>query len=116
MKYIVILLIATAAAVGIYYYRQQPTPNQPIVEKQQVTITGEVVCLPHKNTKDGITLECAYGIKDAQGTYYGLRDTSTEEIPPVNMGETVTVQGLLIPNPESQYDIAGVIETDLTQK
>jgi len=116
MKYIVILLIATAAAVGIYYYRQQPTPQQALPEKQSVTITGEIVCLPHKNTKDGITLECAYGLEDSKGIYYGIRDTSAEELPSVTIGDTITVQGTLVPYSESQYDIAGVIEADLSQK
>ncbi|MCR4326060.1 MAG: hypothetical protein NUV52_00190 [Candidatus Roizmanbacteria bacterium] len=98
MKYVVILLIATTAAVGVYYYRQQP-----------VTITGTVVCLPHKKTNGPTTKECAYGLKNSQGIYYGLRGNN---MPTADFGEDVTVQGTLVASPESTYDIAGFIDTN----
>lgn len=78
---------------------------------QQVTITGEVTCLPHKDTSGPVTLECAFGIKEAAtGNYYALRDPAMKFVTNLPTGEQATVTGALSEDPTSKYNIVGVIE------
>jgi len=77
---------------------------------QTVTITGVVVCLPHKDTSGPQTLECAFGIKDKTGIYYGLRDENHRFMASIQTGKTVTVTGILRTDPKTIYDIKGIIE------
>jgi len=80
------------------------------IPNQQITITGESVCLPHKNKDGPQTMECAYGIKETGGNYYGLRDPEMKFMSDLATGKTITVSGIITDEPESNYDIVGVIE------
>ena len=77
---------------------------------QTVTITGVVVCLPHKDTSGPQTLECAFSVKDKTGSYYGLRDESHRFMASIQTGKTITVTGVLRSDPKGIYDIKGIIE------
>lgn len=80
------------------------------ISNQQITVTGESVCLPHKEQGEFQTLECAYGIKATNGNYYGLRDPEMKYMSSLATGETVTVSGIITSAPETNYDIVGIIE------
>jgi hypothetical protein len=77
---------------------------------QTVTVTGVVVCLPHKDTSGPQTLECAFGVKDKTGSYYGLRDESHRFMASIQTGKTITVTGVLRSDPKTIYDIKEIIE------
>lgn len=88
-----------------------PDPNatpQPGGEK--ITIEGEVVCLPGKSQGGAQTMECAYGLKTADGKYYGLSDPTWKYLMGVGTSSKVKVNGTLRPAPSSKYDTAGNIE------
>lgn len=82
-----------------------PPTNGPI------TIKGMVVCLPHLNTEGPQTLECAYGLKDELGRYYGLKDTDPgyKNISNAPMDLVVEVSGVFNQGTSSQYQSIGVI-------
>lgn len=97
------------------YPRQCRTPEGELfveaVAGQEIRVTGEFGCLPHANTQGPITLECALGIKDENGQFYGLSDPSMQFVDTFQAGKKAMVSGLLknIP-PESKYAIVGTIE------
>ena len=114
--------------VGESYPRQCFTPDgKHFVEETkqgsppvsgQIAIDGEITCLP-KIGRGAQTLECAIGLKGADGRYYGLKNLSS--LDPENKfsigGLKVTVFGTLnseeIKGPDgNKYDVAGVINLD----
>ncbi len=64
---------------------------------QEVQIIGDFVCLPHKNSGSGQpqTLECAFGLKDESGVYYGLNDTTSRYPFDAPTGSKLKVTGSL---------------------
>jgi hypothetical protein len=88
--------------------------------KRTITITGEVVCLPHKKGFFGgvETSECRSGLLSQDGKYYALNFLDSENIERLvaaeGSGQLFTVKGALrIPaNYEGldKYDIAGAVD------
>ncbi|HVY68027.1 MAG TPA: hypothetical protein VHA30_04005 [Patescibacteria group bacterium] len=75
----------------------------------QVTVTGTVVCLPHKNTQPGQpqTMECAFGLQeDGTGKYYALKDLKS---PLTDTSAKIRVTGRLEDDSSSIYDTVGAI-------
>lgn len=77
----------------------------------EVTVTGEIVCVPHKNQKESNTLVCPYGIRDAEGKYYGLMDSDPQykNMQKAKSGKLATVTGRLERREDKNYPIVGVI-------
>lgn len=88
------------------------TGNTPI------TATGEIVCLPHKNTEGPQTLECAYGMKTDGGIYYALVDPTSDYsfIGSVGGGQHVKVTGILKTSVNSKYQDVGRLEITSLEK
>lgn len=75
-----------------------------------LTIVGEFVCLPHKDTAGPQTEECAFGLK-SEDTYYALQD-STADNSLVNkgvVGTNVRVGGTFKARGDSKYQDIGVV-------
>ncbi len=75
-----------------------------------LTIVGEFVCLPHKDTSGPQTEECAFGLK-SEDTYYALQD-STPDYSIVSKGVAgtiVRVAGTFKASHDSKYKDIGVI-------
>lgn len=72
---------------------------------------GTLDCLSHRNTSQGQTLECAIGLKDQSGVYYGLliNDSEFGQLAP---GDKVRISGTKVINkmPDPVYKTAGTIE------
>lgn len=92
----------------------QPPANVPT----QTTLTGEYVCLPHRDTSGPVTMECAFGLKATNGSHYAL-DTSTipqDSIISLPTGKEITVEGTLVPieqissNTWQKYNIVGIVK------
>ncbi len=95
------------------FTRSKPTqPNPPAHPPGPIRIQGTVVCLPHRDTSGPQTLECAYGLKDANGTYYGLQDAdpSYKNMSATPMNSLVEVEGVFSPRTDSKYQDIGIIE------
>lgn len=78
---------------------------------EEVTLTGTIVCLPHKDRTGPQTLECAFGLQADGGEHYGLRNLNFPGTPGgVDTGNRVRVVGeLTAPEPTNIYDIVGVV-------
>lgn len=85
----------------------QPTSSP----KGQISVVGELVCVPHKNTNGPQTMECAYGLKAENGVYYGLQDSDPmyKNISGVSMNKRVEVTGSIELKEDSKYDTIGLI-------
>lgn len=93
----------------------------PSTEGALTTITGEVVCLPHKKGLFGDfeTSECAIGFRAQDGRYYGFGDLFQDEkhnwlLSAQGSKELFNVGGVVRPAGDDfrLYDIAGVIEVN----
>ena len=123
--------VAVGLAVGIAFVfivivisLSLPVSDAVRVEDKLVTITGEVVCLPHRQVVDGLsytveTQECAIGFQGQDGKYYGFNDLFHDEehnwlFSAQGSKELFDVTGAIIVSPSSnlysRYDILGVID------
>jgi hypothetical protein len=115
------VLFARGGSLGGIQTGPTPTsiPNIPI----KTTLVGIYTCLPHRNTKGPVTLECALGLKADDGYHYAL-DTSL--VPDIAQdtptGTRLEVHGLLVPieqisaNTWQKYDIQGIMQVEVIQK
>lgn len=82
---------------------------------RRVTLSGTSVCLPHRDASGPQTMECAFGLKAADGTHYALDLSAYQpemywEFP---THESVSIEGALVPLDDidehtwNAYDIAG---------
>jgi len=82
----------------------------PVTPSVQVSLTGTIVCLPHKNVKPGQpqTLECAIGLKESvTGKYYSLTNTKN---PVFDTTQKVNITGTLKADTGSNYDVVGAVD------
>ena len=113
-----ILLAAVAViTVLVIAYFLAAIYSRP-VERETVTISGTFICLPHLDTSGPQTLECAFGLRDANANNYALN--TTDLVPgalvDVRTNDPITVSGVLTPrdliepgNRTLIYDIRGSI-------
>lgn len=111
--------VVVLAALGWFASSQPQGPTQPHVvvpPAGEISVQGEMVCLPHKDKGNGEphTLECGIGLRDNEGRYFALRDSdpSYRNISSGPMGVRVEVKGTFTANSDSQYDIVGVIDVE----
>lgn len=102
-------LVALLTLFGLFIGWADSTPLGRFTKTKSsfsgVTIKGESVCLPHRNTDGPQTMECAQGIKTSDGTYYAVSGV-------VNRSEdnTLEVTGTLVQaSGKENYAIAGTI-------
>jgi hypothetical protein len=104
------LTIGLAAAWTIYGASRVAAPapsGTPLpLPTGEITVTGTVVCLPHKNPSGPQTMECAFGLVDDNGDYYGLKELA----PATNLDirTKIRVTGYLeLPNEAERYGVVG---------
>lgn len=102
------LALAALAIAVIFTTRNTPQAGG------YVTVTGEVVCLPHKNSNGAQTLECALGLRTDDSRHYALNytDQTPAQFAP-QVGDRITVSGELTTQ-TSNYDIVGTVKVDAT--
>lgn len=111
------LTILALSVVGFlvlnkYIYTEKQGDGTEITQYEG-TLTGEHVCLPHKDKDGPQTLECAYGLRTDAGEYYAL-DLEDESLPDLGVGERFTATGLITPittandNRWNKYAIVGI--------
>ena len=97
--------------IAIVYLGIAQRLHAPTTTEGTVTITGSLGCLPHKGSGPH-TMECAYGLKADDGSWYGL-SLSDGNIHEYTSKEQVIVTGIVTPAPSSEtYDIIGTIAVD----
>jgi hypothetical protein len=100
--YILIALVSVILVGGFYalnsYIYKEKQGSQKNIMPYQATLTGEYVCLPHRDTRGPQTLECAFGIKTGSGEYYALDfGDPSQVVPNIRMGEKFTASGTVTP-------------------
>lgn len=122
-KKIIVLIVAFAVVTGLVVvlkiggvFDQSTSSETTLPAGQAVSIKGEIVCLPHKDTTGPQTEECALGLKAENGKHYSLlTDRVGNDFQTVN--EKVTVHGLLNdPSATQIYDIIGAITVEKIEK
>ncbi len=124
MKKAALYLVIAAVLAGVVYlllpYTKSPgMPYGPFYPEDappagEITLVGTMVCLPHWDTKGPQTLECAFGLEDQEGRYYGLRDTDPmyQNVSNVPMNTPVEVHGVFTPGRNPKYQGVGTIEVE----
>jgi heat shock protein HslJ len=115
MKKITLIAVVLAVLVAAYFFfnffiytEKQGTGE---IDRYRATLSGEYVCLPHKNTGGPQTLECAFGLKTDVGEYYALDFNlmSQSPVPPnIPMNTRITASGVVTP--------IEMLSTDMWQK
>ena len=113
----ILAIIAIGAgfqAFNNYIYQQKQGAGE-VSEPYAATLTGEYVCLPHRDTTRPQTLECAFGIQTETGEYYALDfGTDSQAAQNIVMGGTVTISGTITPierlstNQWQKYNVQGI--------
>lgn len=115
-KRLYILIGLCAAFVGVvlllaaYAATQQSQQQQPTVTYTKYT--GNLTCLPHKNTgpDQPQTLECAIGLKTTNGQHYALKDIP-DEYRYTEFDTQIVVEGeVSTTDANSKYDTVGTIK------
>lgn len=123
-KVLIILLVVIVVSIGFYVALQersqiQEFPNESLeISEGPITESGVITCIPKIGT-GAQTMECALGLKNAEGVYYGLRHLSEydENFAFASNDVTVLITGTLVDEetfgPDgNKYDTAGTIEIE----
>lgn len=99
-KIVAIIAFTMFLAVGFfafnsYIYTQKQQGGN--VDRYTATLSGEYVCLPHRDTRGPQTLECAFGMKTDVGEYYALDLNSLSIKPDLKTGKKFTATGIITP-------------------
>lgn len=112
---LIIGVIVVIAAVAFWFFGrdlQQDAANIP--PDGDITISGTIVCLPHKDTTGPQTLECAYGLQGADENYYMLRDTMATSGPSrivtFPTDTNVEIEGIFTALEDEVYATVGMID------
>lgn len=80
------------------------------LQNQLITVSGELVCLPHRDSVGPQTLECAYGLRQtSSGLYYSLSDPAMIFLNRLSANHLITVTGYLTTPGSDKYDTVGMI-------
>lgn len=115
--FFVLIIIFIGGALWVLLSEEQTNPDtiHSVPEEGMVTLSGTIVCLPHKDTSGPQTLECAFGLKDENEQYYALTTEDDTEPPIITSfptGTMVTVAGDFTKTEDPVYDVVGLIEVD----
>jgi hypothetical protein len=109
--FLAIIIVIGAFGYGAYVFSKSPSAQVATQPAGPVVIKGVIVCLPHRDTTGPQTTECAFGLKDTAGRYYGLHDSSPsyKNISSVPMNTMVEVVGTFAPKEDTKYQSSGMI-------
>jgi len=101
----VVVLAAGIVAATVLLVNRPQSPNNSATE--DFSISGELACLPHKDTSGPQTLECAYGLRTDDNRYYALQFNPY----PIEaeFGSRAKIRGTLTTGGDSIYRIEGTI-------
>lgn len=116
---ILMLAILAVGSFALVTYAPSETeddmPNTTTYEPYRATLTGETVCLPHRDTRGPQTMECAYGVRLDDGTHYAVDLTLMSQGPmDFQIGKRMTASGVVTPIERLSsdhwrtYDVKGI--------
>jgi len=103
---VVLLLVLAALVIRWLDSSMVASVKSPNHSYSDVTISGESVCLPHRDSTGPQTMECALGIQTKSGAFYAVTGSDTW-----STQQRVQVTGTLIPATGNEnYDIDATID------
>ena len=114
-----IIVIALVMGLGLLVtkhlnFSRSGAPH-PSITPGHLTLSGSIVCLPHKKSDGPQTLECAFGLQSDAGAYYGLRQLEQDQLinGTLTVGTRVRVSGeAAAPDASEKYAIVGTITVE----
>lgn len=101
-KIFLIGLLGLGVLVGVFFvfnayiYSEKQAENT--YEPYRATLSGEYVCLPHKEQGEVQTTECAFGLKTDSGEYYAIDFGLMSQTPPeISLGVRFEASGVVTP-------------------
>ncbi len=115
--FMIIGILAVVFIIGIAFRTPAPDKVMPdiLTDEGDITVRGQVVCLPHRDTTGPQTLECALGLQADDGRYFGLREADGNIVPQVinaQMNTPVEVAGKFTSFLDTKYQSVGVIDVE----
>lgn len=111
-------VVVVIAVAGFFVFNKfiydQKQATVTIQEPYQATLTGEYVCLPHKDQSGPTTLECTYGLKTPNDEYFALDFGGGVAQSDFVVGERVELSGTITPIERlstdyyQKYDVQGI--------
>lgn len=123
-KIIAIVLGLIVVAGAFWFYPSERSSDRVMGTPEtsyEGTFVGTPTCLPHRDTSGPQTLECAFGIRFADGTYYAL-DMSGIAGDFQGYTGVISVQGTVVPieaissDVWQKYDIKGIMKVSSAEK
>lgn len=108
---VIVAAVIVAVTVALVARMQKQTPSTTA----NFSVSGEMVCLPHKDTSGPQTLECAYGLRADDDRYYALQFDSLP-MQDAQTGQRVHAKGSLTTGGDSKYNIVGTIKLESLTK
>lgn len=96
-----VIILVIAGIVGAFfmfnnYIYQQKQGDGLAVEPYRASLSGEYVCLPHKDSTGPQTTECAFGLKTDAGEYYGINFfLMSQTHDPILVGQKISANGVV---------------------
>ena len=121
---VALLLFGGFLVLNSYIYTQKQGNTTENIMPYKGTLTGEYVCLPHRDQEGPQTLECAFGLKTDANEYYSLDfNQMPKDFPDAKTGERISVTGTITPiellstDQWQKYAITGIVSvTDPIQR
>jgi len=115
----VVVVVLAAAVIAITVVLVANTQKQTPPISADFSVSGQMVCLPHKDTSGPQTLECAYGLRADDDRNYALQ-LGTYPASEVRVGQRAHVKGALTTGADSygsgRYNIVGTIKVESLTK
>lgn len=98
--------------------RVSPTPSDA---PQEISLRGEFVCLPYKDTTSPQTTDCTLGVRTDNNVYYAIDATgegARNMLLGLQTGLKIQIDGVLVPIEQisssewQKYDIGGIVSTE----
>jgi hypothetical protein len=86
------------------------TPQDSEQKGEPITVEAEGTCLLHRDSNVA-TAECAMGIKTNNGTYYAIKDSTSDYslVSQIQTGERVRISGNLVIKEDEIYQSSGTL-------
>lgn len=96
--YIFLIFLLITTLIFFFYNR-----------KSEITLEGEFVCLPHRDTTGPVTLECTFGFMDKDENYYLVHEDDSFNFP---TNSSFQISGLFKRGSHRTYKSIGTIKVE----
>jgi flagellar basal body-associated protein FliL len=107
------LVVVIGAGMAFYMFggmERVKAAFQPKNQKQSITLTGKLLCLPRQDGGETSALSCALGMQTNNGKYYGLSGSKNTELSEAaGSDKSVKLSGELQTSSDTTYKMDGIV-------